>query len=142
MRTDILKDLPQRCRLQLQQIADHHEKELLEQALDYSPGDFDLLVRLGELYPRLGRPLEALKIDLKLIVMAPADPIVRYNLACSLALTGKVAAAMGALRDVIRLGYSDLEHLMKDADLKSVREQTSFQEIIQLLMQHRPPHLA
>lgn len=141
MRTDILKDLPQRCRLRLQQISDHHEKELLELALGVSPGDFDLLVRLGELYPRLGRPLDGLKVDLKLIVMAPADPIVRYNLACSLALTGKVAAAMGALRDAIRLGYSDLDHLMQDSDLESVREQARFPEIIQLLRRHRPPHL-
>lgn len=133
MRSDLLEALSTECRHQLQTVADRHEQSLLEEALRDRPDDFELLVRLGEIYPRIGQPQEGLRIDLKLVSLAPSDPIVRYNLACSLALTLQPQAAFSALREAIRLGYSDLEHLLADDDLASLREDPLFADILRLL---------
>jgi Flp pilus assembly protein TadD len=137
MSSSILPALPPACRLRLDRLADRHERDLLELALIASPGDFQILVRLGELYPRLGLLDESLRIDRKLVVMAPDDPVVRYNLACSLALTGDLPAAFTALREAIRRGYSDLAHLLQDPDLAIVRQSTRFVEILRLLNQSK-----
>lgn len=133
MRLDPLAALPKTCQLGIQAVADRHERELLEEALRQRPGDFEVLVRLGELYPRLGMSKAALAIDLKLVEMAPQDPIVRYNLACSLTLNGDLQAAFGALREAIRLGYSDVDHLKKDDDLARLRADPLFQDLLRLL---------
>ena len=142
MSSSILPALSPACRLRIDRLADRHERDLLELALDSCPGDFLILVRLGELYPRLGQPEESLRGDQMLVVMAPEDPIVRYNLACSLALTGKLSASFSALRDAIHRGYSDLSHLLQDPDLAPVRQDPRFVEILRLLHQTKRQRLA
>src|SRR5262245_20319422 len=95
-------------------LADGYEIELLEAALSENAGDFDVLCRLGELYSRVGRHHDGLALDLRLVGMAPLDPIVHYNLACSLALTGQADDAMREILRAIRLGYDELDHLLAD----------------------------
>lgn len=133
MTTEHALALSEETRKRISAIADRHEQQLLEEALRESPGDFEILARLGELYPRLGRPEDGLTIDRTLVGMAPADPIVRYNFACSLALTGDIAAAFQALREAIRLGYTDLAHLLRDEDLAALRQEPLFNEVLRLL---------
>jgi len=71
-------------------LAHRYERELLEEVVRVNPQDIETLIRLGELYSRSGRLREGLSVDLRLVTLAPVDPIVRYNLACSLSLTGRV----------------------------------------------------
>jgi len=111
-------------------IADRCEIELLELALMENARDFDVLARLGELYSRVGRLTEGLAIDIRLVGMAPRDPIVHYNLACSLALTRQVDAAVSSLQEAVRLGYDDLDHLLEDDDLKSLHGLAAFRDLL------------
>lgn len=114
-------------------IANQYETELLEQALQGRPDDFGILVRLGELYSALGRSRDGLTIDLQLVVIAPRDPIVRYNLACSLAMSGRISAGISALKEAVRLGYSDLDHLMIDEDLAAIRDDAEFPRVVEMI---------
>ncbi|MFG0319816.1 MAG: TPR end-of-group domain-containing protein [Planctomycetota bacterium JB042] len=135
-----MRDLPrldETTRRRISETADRHELDLLQLALDDGPDDFETLARLGELYTRLGRVEEGLEVDRRLARIAPSDPIVRYNLACSLALLGQPEESCAALREAVRLGYSDLEHLLQDADLASVRSHPLFADVLRLLERHR-----
>lgn len=115
-------------------IANRYETDLLEQALRYRPDDFGVLVRLGELYAALGRSRDGLTIDLQLVVIAPHDPIVRYNLACSLARSGRMSAGISALKEAIRLGYCDIDHLMADPDLATIRDDAEFPRVVEMIL--------
>jgi tetratricopeptide (TPR) repeat protein len=120
-------------------IADRCELDMLEIARREGAEDLETLARLGELYSRVGRYLDGLAIDVRLATIAPDDPIVRYNLACSLSLTHQVDAAIGCLTEAIRLGYDDLEHLLADDDLAPVRAHPSFQVVLDLLRDSGQP---
>lgn len=120
-------------------LADHYEIDLLEEALRDDPSDFDVLVRLGELYSHVGRHQDGLVVDLRLVGMAPLDPIVHYNLACSLTLTGQVEDAICEMRKAVRLGYDELDHLMADTDLTPLREHEAFLDIVRMLERKRQP---
>lgn len=122
--------LPQKTQESIAAIADRCEIELLEVALTQNGEDFEVLARLGELYSRVGRLSEGLALDIRLVGMAPRDPIVHYNLACSLALTRQTDAAITALAEAIRLGYDDLEHLLADADLNSLHSMVEFKDLL------------
>ena len=137
MYAELNGQLAEKTRQHIDQAANHHEKELLEEALRRKPKDFHTLVRLGELYSHLRQVKEGLGVDLQLVAMAPSDPIVRYNLACPLALSEKPSAACTALRESVRLGYSDLDHLLKDHDLDSIRENELFEELLRTLRRRR-----
>src|SRR5690606_8739893 len=117
--------------------ADRHELDLLELLLETAPEDFETLVRLGELYTRTGRHEDGLRADRRLVELAPANPIVRYNLACSLALLRKAEDACAALREAVRLGYRDLEHLLEDSDLESLHGHPLFADVVRVLERRR-----
>lgn len=123
---------------EIERISHRYESELLELALESRPDDFMVLVRLGELYSHLGRVRDGLAIDLQLVVLAPSDPVVRYNLACSFSLLDRPAAALAALKQAVRLGYRDEAHLMEDPDLDAVRALPAFQEVLALIRDAKP----
>lgn len=104
------------------------EIELLETAVTTSRENIEILVRLGELYSRSGRIREGLAVDLRLVTLAPRDPIVLYNLACSFALWGKAQTALRMLERALEFGYDDENHLERDPDLASVRELPAYPE--------------
>lgn len=53
-----------------------------------------------------------------------------YNLACAAAQQGDKARAFSALQDAIRRGYSDVEHMVKDADLSALHCEAEWQRCI------------
>jgi hypothetical protein len=57
-----------------------------------------------------------------------SDALWAYNLACALALQGKVQDALDALDRAIRLGFTDTEHLRLDPDLHSLRNTDDFKQ--------------
>lgn len=107
--------------------------EFLEVEVERHPENLAALGELGELYTKTARYEKGLEVDRKLVALRPADPTTHYNLACSLALLGAAEEALDALDRAVALGYADLEHLLADEDLLSLRETVRFRAIAQAL---------
>ena len=102
------------------------ETGILECCLRRSPEDTAVLAELAEACTRLRRYRRGLQLDRRLVRRDPKDPIARYDLACSLVLTGDLPGAARELLVAARLGYRDLEHLLRDPDLRRLRRDPSF----------------
>lgn len=98
------------------------------------PDHLASLVELGHVYTQLGRYQEGLEIDQRLAEALPDDPTVHYNLACSLALLGRGQEALAALEWALGCGYEDVEFLLGDDDLASIREEPRFQALVRELL--------
>jgi tetratricopeptide (TPR) repeat protein len=88
------------------------------------------LVELGAALSGLGRHAEALDVDRRAAELQPDNPLVQYNLACSLALSGQPAEAVEALERAERCGYDDWEYLARDPDLRSLRRDGRFRALL------------
>jgi tetratricopeptide (TPR) repeat protein len=100
-----------------------------EDILRKNPSYSEVIELLGGLYTKQGRVDEGLRMDRRLVRLAPENPIAHYNLACSLALKRRKADAVRALRRAVEMGYRDLDWLREDPDLASLRNHASFREI-------------
>lgn len=94
------------------------------------PENLPALVDLASALTRLGRYEEGLAVDLKLQRLAPDNPTVLYNLACSYALLRRSTLALDALERAIEVGFDDPEHLLADEDLECLREDRRFRELV------------
>ena len=90
------------------------------------PKDLRVASVLAHLYTQTGQIDQGLKMDRKLARLAPQDPTVHYNLACSLALKGRKADALKALRAAIGFGYEDYVWMCHDPDLAELHEYAGF----------------
>jgi tetratricopeptide (TPR) repeat protein len=106
-----------------------------ELLLDYP----EALILLGEIYTRRGNFKKGLEVDRRLSRLKPENPIVHYNLACSLSLVGEVSESLQAIRQAIRLGYDDLQYLTRDPDLTNVRQDARFNELVKELRKTTAP---
>ena len=106
------------------------EISFFEGLVKKAPNYVDALIPLAEAYTKAGLHEKGLQIDKRLAKLRKSDPTVHYNLACSLALVGKKDEAIATLEKAIELGYSDFEHLKKDADLKELRSDPRFKSLI------------
>lgn len=93
----------------------------------------DVIELLGGLYTKTGRIADGLKMDRKLVRLQPDNATAHYNLACSLALSKRLADAMKSLRRAIELGYDDHEWMANDPDLEPLRANQEFQDMLKLL---------
>lgn len=112
--------------------------EILGLSTARHPDNFEALSELATVLTRLGRLDEGLVVDERLVGIAPLDPTVRYNLACSLALLGRIEPALDALERALELGYRDREHLLADVDLERVRSHPRFQALLERLRTLEP----
>src|SRR5690606_37869095 len=87
------------------------EMEFFGRVLERSPNHADALRVQAELYSRRGDYAKSLPLDRRLAELLPHRCVVRYNLACSLAMTDRLVEAIEQLREAIRLGYDDFAHL-------------------------------
>jgi tetratricopeptide (TPR) repeat protein len=101
----------------------------LEGVVQRDPGYVDALQLLGDDYTRRGKFVSGLNIDQKLSGLRPRDPLVFYNLACSLCLTENFEEAADALEQAIDLGYRDFKWLAEDPDLQDLRKQPVYRRI-------------
>ena len=99
-----------------------------------------VLKALGDLYTRAGLVNEGLVTDRKLVELCPEDPMVWYNLGCSLALTGKTSEALEALKQAVNLGYDDAHWMSRDDDLKSLREEFHFNRLLLRIKEKEETH--
>lgn len=103
---------------------------LLEAVSASMPGDVEALRALADQYTEEGFHAEGLAVDLRLAHLLPEDPLVHYNLACSLSLTGDLDASLRALKRAVKFGYGDIKYLMKDRDLAALRKTEAFRKWI------------
>lgn len=98
--------------------------------------NLDALVELGAALSRLRRFEEGLEVDNRLVRLRPDEPVVHYNLACSLALLGRTDEALDSLERAVDLGYEDWEHMLKDRDLRLLRCLPRFEDLVKRLRAH------
>jgi len=53
-----------------------------------------------------------------------------YNIACACALSGKTVQALDWLEKSVDLGYREFEHMKKDSDLDSLREEERYLKLV------------
>jgi tetratricopeptide (TPR) repeat protein len=106
------------------------EKEFLEQVLRDDPENCDCLRFLAEAHTLTGSHERALELDVRLARLKPRDPIVFYNLACSLTNVGQVDSAFQALGRAVDLGYRDVRHLEQDRDLDRIRSDKRYKALL------------
>jgi len=104
--------------------------EFLGRAVQRQTRNVSALAELGSVLTRLGRFEEGLEVDRRLVELAPGDPTVHYNLACSLALLGQVEPALDTLERAFELGYDDPTHLLEDEDLRGLRGSPRFRALL------------
>ncbi len=103
------------------------EINFYENLIKRNPGFAQALIALGDLYTKQGRYEEGLKIDQKLSLLRPDDPIIQYNLACSYSLLNQLDKSLATIKKAIECGYDNLVYLEKDEDLKNLRKDGQFQ---------------
>jgi tetratricopeptide (TPR) repeat protein len=104
--------------------------DLCRAALEADPEFVEALAFLGNTYTRRGLHREGLELDLRLVRLRPESPRASYNLACSYALLDRPEDAFRALDAAVENGFDDAEHLARDDDLKSLRADPRFAEIV------------
>jgi tetratricopeptide (TPR) repeat protein len=104
-----------------------------ESVLRRNPRYADVIEILGGLYTKAGRVADGLKMDRRLVRLQPGNATAHYNLACSLALCRRRAAALRSLRQAVELGYRDRDWMSQDPDLDSLKRHPQFQTLMQQL---------
>ena len=94
------------------------------------PKDTKVVAILAHLYTESGSIDHGLKMDRKLARLLPEDPTVQYNLACSLALKGRLADSVAALHCAVSLGYKDFHWMRNDPDLSDLLEYPAFIKLV------------
>lgn len=97
------------------------------------PENLEALAELAQAHTRLGQWERGLELDRRLVRMLPEDPTIRYNLACSLALTDRTLEALEALEAAIELGYDDVDYLLNDPDMSGLQNEPRFVELVRRL---------
>lgn len=105
---------------------------LLEDVLAIDPDHLDTMQLLAELYTRNGQFRAGLRMDRRIVAASPRDAVANYNLACSLALTRHLDECFKVLRQAIRLGYRDIDHMATDTDLEAAHEDPRWLELFDL----------
>lgn len=121
--------LPGLLARRLEQAGLAFESGVLERVIERDPDDVEALAALAEACTRLRRYRRGLELDRRLVAHAPEQPLFRYNLACSLSLTGQLRAAADELLAAIDCGYRDFAHLERDPDLRRLRADPEFARV-------------
>ena len=107
------------------------ELDFLQAIARRLPEDIDVLRALADLYTRTGAYTEGLRADERLSRLCAEDPVVWYNLACSLALLDRADDAFDALNRAVELGYNDYEWMKKDPDLVALHGDARFESFLE-----------
>jgi tetratricopeptide (TPR) repeat protein len=109
------------------------EADFYGAATHRQPDNLDALVELGHVYTRMQRYGEGLQVDEELARLMPENATVQYNLACSLALMGRIDPALDALERAVSLGYDDPDHLLEDEDMRGLWNEPRLRELVRLM---------
>tara|TARA_R100000027_G_scaffold67429_1_gene66085 strand:- start:9867 stop:10277 length:411 start_codon:yes stop_codon:yes gene_type:complete len=114
------------------------EIEFFENLSRRNPKDVRVLEVLAHYYTRSGKIGDGLRVDRRIVRHDPDNPIAHYNLACSLALKNRKDDAVASLRDAVERGYTDADWMVKDEDLKNLREFIPFLELVREVANESP----
>jgi hypothetical protein len=78
-----------------------------------------------------GKPAEALPLYLRAWEQGVRKEGPLYNAACAAALAGGRAEALTWLERAVEAGFADAQHLRKDSDLESLREEPAFARLVE-----------
>ena len=106
------------------------ELDFYERILTRHPNYVIVLRALGELLTHKGLYARSLEVHRRLVILAPHDCAVRYNLACSLARQGATHEAIDELGRALEFGYDDFGQLEVDPDLDSLRRLPAFRKLM------------
>jgi tetratricopeptide (TPR) repeat protein len=109
------------------------EMRFFESVLKRDAGYTEVVELLGGLYTKHGRIADGLKMDRRLVKLLPKNPTAHYNLACSLALLKRKAAAIRSLRQAVSLGYTDFDWMQQDPDLDGLKQDPAFNSLLDQL---------
>jgi len=90
----------------------------------------DALMMLGHSFTHKGLYKQVLVVDCKLVALRPDDPIIFYNLACSLSNLGELDESLDAIKKSLDLGYRDIPYMLADPDLENVRQDPRFKRLL------------
>jgi tetratricopeptide (TPR) repeat protein len=102
-----------------------------EGILERLPDAADVLMALGNDYTRRGLLEKGLAIDEQLCRLRGNDPIVRYNLACTYSLLGRLDDALEALTTAVAMGYNDFSYMQQDPDLDNLRADPRYADLLE-----------
>jgi len=69
----------------------------------------------------------------QMLVLNYNNPLTLYNLACAESLKGEVKEAIAHLKEAAENGYSNLQHLIADPDLKNLKFEPDFNALLNQL---------
>lgn len=98
--------------------------------LKHSPDDLPTMEILAGYLTKAGRIEEGLELDRRIVELDPENAVGHYNLACSLALKNRKAAAIESLRNALEKGYRDFSWLMEDPDLAMLHDHPGFSDLL------------
>jgi tetratricopeptide (TPR) repeat protein len=98
--------------------------------LDESPYDFQANYRIAFTYllmKNYARSIFHFEVARR---VQPRDELTLYNLSCAYSLDGQLEKALDTLEESIKAGFADYRHMEGDPDLKALRTQPRFHEIV------------
>ncbi|HMB69132.1 MAG TPA: protein kinase [bacterium] len=104
--------------------------ERVERHLELYPDDVRAVYFGSGHWAHLGEPEQAVTWARRALEMAPGEPGVRYNVACTYAHIDREEEALDLLERNIDSGWGYLSWIEKDADLKSLREHPRFRKLL------------
>ncbi len=118
-------DQDEKARLQYQVALD-----IVERYMELNPDDARAATMRSTALCRLDRLDEGLHWAARAVQIDPEDAGVRYNVACTFSLAGRIDEAIGYLEDAVRVGFGNREWLERDPDLAPLREDARFKSLI------------
>ncbi len=118
-------------RFEIAQSQSDFEFDFFGEMVKRGTNNIHILRQHAEILVLRGDRAAALSVERKLAELLPLDPIVRYNLACALAVGGEVEESFAQLVESVRLGYRDFELMDNDADLDNLRNHEGFLRMLE-----------
>ena len=104
--------------------------EMFPRYLSLHPDDARAHMHFAINLARAGRIGEAKARAARAIELSPNDPLMFYNAACFYAEAGDKRQALDSLKNAISAGYGFYEWIKRDPDLKSLREDPEYIEMM------------
>jgi len=104
-----------------------------EMALSHDPEIHEVYINLSTVYLKLQNYERAAQTLETLRAKKPDLPSLHYNLACYYSLTQQTELSLKALQKAVDSGYTRVEDLKTDPDLRHVRQNPGYQEWVKTL---------